>query len=86
MIYLWLKSGETEMAKLGYGRTPVDISIQNWALKFAKIHLKERLATQGLVIDVYKVGREAAELVDTDPRWIEKAIRKVMGRHYEPRT
>lgn len=80
MIYLWLKLGETEMAELGYGRTPIDISIQNWALKLAKRHVVTLMEGKGQHASGMRVREIALEMVKDDPKWIERAIRKVLGK------
>lgn len=73
------------MAELGYGRTPIDISIQNWAHKLAKQHVHNIIAARGSYASGTWLGNKAREMVKEDPQWVKKAIRKVMGKNYEPK-
>lgn len=73
------------MAELGYGRTPIDISIQNWAHKLAKAHIVNLATARGEAANGLWLGNKARELVQEDPQWIKKAIKKVMGKNYEPK-
>lgn len=74
-----------QMKPLGYGRTPLDVSIQNWALKYARVYVQTTLHAVGEKPSPIRLGRAAQELIDTEPKWIAMAIKKVMGKNYEPR-
>lgn len=75
-----------QMKPLGYGRTPVDISIQNWAEKLAKAYVRNIATARGGCANGLWLGKKAREMVASDPVWIEKAIKKVMGKNYEPKA
>lgn len=70
------------MAKIGYGISPIDITIQNWAERYARVFVITLLHSQGKQATSLQVTRMTRELVKTDPRWIERAIGKVMGKGY----
>lgn len=64
--------------ELGYGVTPIDISIQNWAYKLAKAHIVNRLGAENTYASPGQVTTTAKAMVQSDPKWIELGFKKVM--------
>lgn len=75
-----------QIKPLGYGRTPVDISIQNWALKLAKAHVASIMTARGEAANGMWLREEALKMIEDEPKWMRMAIKKVMGKNYEPKA
>lgn len=60
--------------------TPVEIAIQNWALKLAKAALCAHLLEQGVRATQREISATAKIWVERDPQWTERATRKVLGK------
>jgi hypothetical protein len=70
---------------LGYGITPLDISIQNWAIKLAKQHMMNIITAKRTYASGTWIGQKAREMVKADPKWIELARKRVM-KQPKPKT